>query len=224
MGKRIKRQISKKKARNQGSAMVVAIVVGVVIMVFVLSLLLLSYSVFSSAAQKNTQLQCRELAKSVNQELRQELTTPDYDSYDAQAAAEGVENNLWFFLRSNLWQNEVWPYYQEGVAGHGEEDSYRYFTMHASDSEDYADAADTVLVTLYWEIDSDNPQEETDKSMTLLHVQVMAEKGDCSYTMETVYALTVTSYEGASENDMQIEDSSYGLPINTNEKWIWTPD
>jgi type II secretory pathway pseudopilin PulG len=223
-------QRKNRKLRNQGSAMVVAIVVGVVIMVFVLSLLLLSYSLFSTAAQKTTQMQCRELAKSVNKELRQEILSPDYDTYASQLAAEGTENNLWFYLRYNLWQEDVWPYYNEEESGHGEDDSYRYFTIDTADSDEYDGIADTILITMYWEIESDNPQEESDKSLTLLHVQVEVKKGDCSYSMESVYALTVAEYsdaESAGGTGNGITGTSvnpYNQSIDTAEKWIWTPD
>jgi hypothetical protein len=176
-------------------------------------------------AGQSTQTQCKELAKSVNQELRQELMKTDYTSYEEQLAAAGTDNQLWFYLRYNLWQEDTWPYYKEGVTGHNEGDSYRYFTMEVPE----AAAADKVLVTLYWEIDSEAPETETDKSFTLLHVKIETEKGNYGYTMETVYALTVSPYDGAvGYGDLEGLENTTINPsqreIDKNEKWVWTPD
>jgi type II secretory pathway pseudopilin PulG len=206
--------------------MIVATIVGAVIMVFVLSLLLVSYSLFTTAARKETQLQCQELARSVNQEIRQELMKPDYDTYEDQLAAVGTENDLWFFLRYNLWQDDAWPYFHEGESGHNKSDSYRYFTIDATDAEELGGMADQILITMYWEIDSEEPAAETDKSFTTLHIKVEAQKGDCAYAMESAYALTVIAYDSAAE-DGELEDAGsnpFHEVIDKNEKWAWEPD
>lgn len=221
----------KKKQQNEGSAMIVAIVVGVVITVFALSLLLVSYSLFYSATRQSTQMQCKEVAKSVSKELRQELVETDYEDYEEQLAAAGNENNFWFFLRYNLWQEEVWPYYDDTEAGHDESDSYRYFTMDAVNAAEFEGMADKILITMYWEIDSEDPQNETDKALTTLHIKVEAEKDNCSYMMESAYALTVVSYDAdAADGDSVMESienvtiNPYHNSIDINEQWIWSPD
>jgi hypothetical protein len=218
-----------KKEKNQGVAMIVAVIAGMVLMVFTLSLLLVSYTLFSSVAAKSTQSQCAELAKSVSQELRQELLNVNYDSYSAQNAAVGRENNLWFFLRYNLWQQEAWPYYNDGETGHDEADSVRYFTINATEDSKFEGMADQILITTYWKIDSDSPQNETDKSLTTVHFKVEAKKGDSAYVVESDYALTVTPYDSAEgEGNMETVENSkinpYNKYIDRNEKWVWVPN
>lgn len=222
-------QVRNKRKLNEGSAMIVAIVVGVVIMAFSLSLLLAAYSLFYSTTRQSTQVQCKELAKSVSKELKQELMQTSYHDYEEQRAAAGNENNLWFFLRYNLWQEEAWPYYHDGETGHTETDSYRYFTVDAADASGFEGMADKILITMYWEIESDEPSSETDKALTVLHIQVETEKDDCTYTMESAYALTVVPYD----NDVDYEDmesienttiNPYHKSIAINEQWMWSPD
>jgi hypothetical protein len=194
--------------------------------VFVLSLLLVSYSLFSTAAQRSTQMQCQELAKSVNQEIRRELTDPGYDTYEEQAAAVGRENELWFFLRYQLWQDGIWPYYQEGESGHNTADSYRYFTIDAAQADELEGMADQILITMYWEIDSENPAAETDKSVTLLHISIETRKGDCAYVLDSEYALTVLAYDSAIDGG-EMEDAGsnpFHTSIDKNEKWAWELD
>jgi hypothetical protein len=205
--------------------MIVAVVVGVIITVFVLALLLVSYSLFYSVTQHSAELQCRELAVSLDEEIRKELTTPDYETYEAEQAAEGHENQLWFFLRNNLWQGTVWPYYHEGESGHGKAESYRYFTVDITSDDRIAGMADQVLVTMYWEIYSDEPQLATDKGLTGVHIKVCVEKDKESYELESAYDLSVGYYvepeeaEGESgEGVTEDEDAAEEL----HEKWIWT--
>jgi hypothetical protein len=219
--------ISAKKKQNQGAAMIVAIVVSVVLVAFALSLLLLSYSLASSASGSEIELQCKELAKSVNSKLRQELLNVDYDSYEEQYAASGNENNLWFFLRYNLWQNDIWPYYNDTETGHGITDSYRYFTLDVENSEEYANLAGQVKVTMYWE--SDQSTDETDKAFTVLHVRVEVNRDDYAYALDSAYALTVAPYDEATDDEETVtvsdtELNPYGNAIVKNEKWIWTQD
>jgi hypothetical protein len=219
--------LSKKKKRqqNQGTAMIVAIVVGLVLMVFALALLLLSYSLFSSAVRQSTQTKCRELAKSLDKELRHEITDPCYDSYELQLAdaAQGKNvNNLWFYLRYNIWQSNSWPYYNEQENGHKEADSYKYFSLDVSD---FNGMADKVTVIIYWEIDSDNPQTETNKDYTRLHVKIETEKGDSSYTLESVYILNVSAYDATAEDLVDTVTNTEINPDNNNiyvnERWKW---
>jgi hypothetical protein len=223
------KKLQKKKKQNQGAAMIVAIVVSVVLMAFALSLLLLSYSLVSSVSGNVVETQCKELAKSVSEEIGQELMDVNYDSYDDQYAAAGNENNLWFFLRYNLWQDGTWPYYSDMEAGHYAADSYRYFRLNEADYGDSSLNVDRILLTMYWEIDSDQPAEETDKSFTVLHIRVEVERGDYAYALDSAYALTVTSYVDESDDgDMATVENAdinpQGNEIVRDEKWIWTPD
>lgn len=219
----------KKGQKNQGSAMIVAVVVGVVLMVFSLSLLLLSYSLFSSVTSKSSQIQCRELAKSVNQRLKEELTTTAYSSYDEQTQKAGSENALWFYLRYNLWQNN-WPYYNEGELGHTETESYKYFTIE-TDGTTLNGVADQILITMYWELNDGkkNPATITDKNCTDLSIKITVEKGESSYTLQSSYSLSCgNEYTDEAENTME---SISNLSINPNmnsiykiERWTWISD
>ena len=67
---------------NRGSAMIVAIVVSIIVIAFTLSLLLVSYSLFTSSSKKVTQAQVKELAKSISFEICDELTKPTFYSKD----------------------------------------------------------------------------------------------------------------------------------------------
>ena len=109
------------KEENRGSAMIVAIVVSMVVVVFCLSLLLVSYALFSSSVRRVTQNQCRELSKTISIEIEKELTTPAYTSFDMQKqdVTDG-KNLLWQYLRYNVCQGN-WPYYEsESSTDHGE--------------------------------------------------------------------------------------------------------
>ena len=92
--------------------MIVAIVVSMVVVVFCLSLLLVSYALFSSSVRRVTQNQCRELSKTISIEIEKELTTPAYTSFDMQKqdVTDG-KNLLWQYLRYNVCQGN-WPYYE----------------------------------------------------------------------------------------------------------------
>lgn len=202
------------RRKNQGAAMIVAMVVGVVLMAFALSLLAVSYSLFSSASQRTTQLQCRELARSIDRELQRELTEPNYATYAKQKEDEGKKNNLWFFVRYNLGQSNSnqsgWPYYKEGEAGHSKEDSSKYFTLDASDDSELQGWADEISICLYWEIDDSIEEDDTsaesgllaDKdNKIILHTVIKIQRGDSSYTLDTPYRLSVDGQESEKQDD-----------------------
>lgn len=211
-----------KRQLNSGSAMIVAIVVSIVLMVFALSLLLVSYSLFSSTANQNTQTKCRELAKSVSLEIREELTTPSYSNYDEQKKdiLDG-KNPLWSYIRCNLWQSN-WPYYNESETGHKAANSYKYYKLDAGDLNGMAGQ---VTVTMYWEIESADPSVETNRSLTKLHVIVKAENDQSSYEAESVYALNCASFVDSTEGEVDTVSSSSANPQNNsiykNENWKW---
>jgi hypothetical protein len=239
----------RKRQQNQGVAMIVAMVVGVVLMVFALSLLLISYTLFSSAVRQSSQTKCRELAKSLNRELQLELTTPNYGSYEEQMEAiNQKENNFWSYLRYNVWQDS-WPSYDEENI---DPDCYRYFTMDASE---FDSMVDSVMVTLYWEKDTEEADSEAnEKANTILHVKIEAKKGESAYISEAEYELSVSAYPdaeeeeeetseedgnedgtegGASEDENQgstlagLTDSSINPDnnqIDTQEYWVWSPN
>lgn len=62
---------------NSGVAMLTVLIVGVVVTVFCLSLLLVSYTLFSQTSRKTTQLECKILAQSTAETLGKELQNSD---------------------------------------------------------------------------------------------------------------------------------------------------
>ena len=72
-----KRKFQKKQnilRNNQsGVAMIMVLIVGAVILVFCLSLLLVTYSLFAQTSRQTTRLQCKMMAQSFSESLKEEL-------------------------------------------------------------------------------------------------------------------------------------------------------
>lgn len=64
---------------NRGATMLMVLIVGAVVMAFCLSLLLVTYSLFAQTARQTTRLQCKLLAQSCEELLREELQQPSSD-------------------------------------------------------------------------------------------------------------------------------------------------
>ena len=218
---------------NRGSAMIVAIVVSIIVITFTLSLLLVSYSLFVSNQRKVTQSQVRELSKSINIEIGDELTCPQFDS--KQALIDGIENkegakycapdyNMWYYVRYNLFQTN-WPYYRdETTAGHVKANSYRYFKINLTggDTSQYSSMADDISVCMYWECEEFNIKDEA-----LLTVEVTVTKGDQTSTTTSYYELSVNKFDDADEgvkenNTLSNAYNPAGNTIDLTEDWKWT--
>ncbi|MBR1816893.1 MAG: hypothetical protein IJ763_09360 [Lachnospiraceae bacterium] len=226
--KRIKN--SKLYNDNRGSAMIVAIVVSIIVIAFTLSLLLVSYSLFTSSSKKITQSQVKELAKSIGLEIGDELTSVNFDSSAdllaginnyADSAFKSEDYNLWYYIRYNLFQTN-WPYYADAsTAGHIDLNAYRYFDVNISggDSTKYAAMADDISVRMYWSVGDISEKDETQ-----LTVEVTVKKGDQSYIFTTYYELTVSDYEDvdiATDNTQNNAFNPNGNSIDLSEKWNW---
>ena len=212
------------KEENRGSAMIVAIVVSMVVVVFCLSLLLVSYALFSSSVRRLTQNQCRELSKTISIEIEKELTTPAYTSFDMQKqdVTDG-KNLLWQYLRYNVCQGN-WPYYEsESSTDHGEKAAYRYFTLAATggDTTKYAAMADDISVCIYWENDGSY---QISKNDVILCVKVTCTKGDQTASMLSKYNLSCMDYEdaeiGVDTGDDTVNPSKND--ILKSEHWSWS--
>lgn len=212
------------KEENRGSAMIVAIVVSMVVVVFSLSLLLVSYALFSSSVRRVTQNQCRELSKTISIEIEKELTTPAYTSFDMQKkdVTDG-KNLLWQYLRYNVCQGN-WPYYEsESTTGHDEKAAYRYFTLAATggDTTKYAAMADDISVCIYWENDGSY---QISKNDVVLCVKVTCTKGDQMAAMLSKYNLSCMDYENAVEG-VDAGNKTVNPTDNAIEKkeyWSWS--
>ncbi|MGN0151750.1 MAG: hypothetical protein ACI39Q_04685 [Wujia sp.] len=62
---------------NSGVAMIVVLVIGVIVLAFCLSLLLVTYTLFSQSSRQVTRLQCKMLAQSASETLGSELEDAD---------------------------------------------------------------------------------------------------------------------------------------------------
>ena len=215
---------------NRGSAMIVAIVVSIIVIAFTLSLLLVSYSLFSSSVKKVTQSQVKELAKSISIELGEEITSPRFDDMDAlKAGIQGTgdykssDYNLWYYLRYNVFQGSKWPYYGDAtIAGHIEANAFRYFDVDilGGDEAKYAAMADEITVCMYW-----SPEDVAEKSGVVLTVEVMVKKGDQSYNITSYYELSAETFDGAESVSDDTQSNAFnpdGNSIDLSEDWKWT--
>lgn len=222
------------REKDRGSAMIVAIIVSMVVVVFCLSLLLVSYALFSAQARRVTQNQCRELSKTISLELEKELTEPAFASFaEEQTDLDQGQNMLWHYLRFNICQ-PTWPYYvSEDTTGHNADAAYRYFHMNVTggDNSQYTAMADDISVCIYWENDGSY---QTSKGDVTLCVKVSCTKGNQTASMLSRYTLNCTSFANADatgdayttgkhgDNAEMIEAANpKGNNIATGEYWKW---
>lgn len=217
----IKQKIKKIVSDNRGSAIITALIVSVVMMFLCLSVLLVAFSLFSTVTEGDSDLKNRELIYSAVTEIEQEIVSagPDYSTLDGlKSAMEKGEDNLWFFLRCNLWQKK-WPYYDEKEKKHNDiVECSRYFEIEVGE------AADSLRVQLYWE---KNGATDGDKSGTVLHaVFRLMEKGELKNKVEREYLLEMAEIPHTSKEKKYTPENSginpLGNKINPWEKWTWT--
>lgn len=212
---------------NRGSAMVVSLVVSLVLLVFALMLLLVSYSLFSTMARKTSGTACKELAKSIDKEIEDTLTVEFSNAHEEYNASIDGKEQLWFYIRYNIWQENGWNYYNsdEFTSVHGKDAAYKYFTIQSpiKDIKQYAKA--DVSISMYWDCNS-AIWSEGDKNDTPLHVRVMVSLGESYYVLESTYMLEVGQYsQSADENEKtKLSDGTInpnGNEVFANEKWRW---
>lgn len=221
---------SKFHSDNRGSAMIVAIVVSIIVIAFTLSLLLVSYSLFTSTAKRVTQSQVKELAKSISFEIGDELTNPKFNTKDELLAGinddssviyRSSEYNLWYYIRYNVCQNEGWvSYVDETTAGHIAANAFRYFSVDIyGDSTKYAAMADDIYICMYWAND-----DISDKNETVLTVEVTVTKGEQTYTLTSYYELAVYPFDEEHTTDSTMNEyfNPNGRYIDLSENWVWT--
>lgn len=201
-----------RKAWNnkKGSALLVAIVIMMVIMMLSLALLLVSYTLFSTANKQKTTEQCRELAQSLSVELQAEITTPNFKTWnEAEEARESGEFSLWFYLRDNVWQTS-WSYYDAEERGRTGDYAYRYFEIDADGAD--AELMDSITVKMYWEKPEEEDQTEGQdnpsnrKNDTRLLVEVTCERGKQKSTITSTYELTIQEKSGGQEDNPDDEE------------------
>lgn len=219
--------------------MVLTIVIILVVMIFVFSLILVSYSLYSSQTKNLSSARNSEAVNTFSAALSLELTDSDAHS----------KSNLWKYLRCNIASPDSeggfsdWPYYAENEYGvevptHTREYAVRYFTVNQNDSIEGLPAV--MRVGIYWmppeEIDETDflqniMSDDIDVRLNALNgirivVETTAETGSQIYRAEDVFRLSVSeAYDSQYAREMEImAGNSTNNPanhvINGNEKWI----
>lgn len=93
---------------NSGSAMVMTLIVGMVVMAFCLSLLLVAFTLFTQMNHNTIQFQCKTLAQSYLESLKNDFSNPDSDmikylNSKMEMPEEG--NEIW--IAQNLPESEL---------------------------------------------------------------------------------------------------------------------
>lgn len=203
--------MKKRVVKNKdGSALIVAIVIMVVLMMLGLSLLLVSYSLFSTVTRRQHLEQSRELSETLSRQLAAEITI------STPVASDEPDYPVWYYLKQNIsvaHNADKWPYYDEEVSGHQAADAYRFFSIESSGTSPGADAqlAQTAkellsdsYVLMYWETEHADMAAEAsppdDKVLTneaVLTVEVTCTAGNETTTTTTRYVLSIDSTSGA---------------------------
>ena len=212
---------------KDGAGLIIAIAIMAVLMMLGLALLLVSFSLYSTASRQQDSAQCRELAQSLGRELEYELTIPSTGAYKKGAAEKYP---LWFYLRYNVWQNS-WNYFNNDERGHMEDYSYRYFNVgFDADTGNTKELTDGISVLMYW-ISED---EVSDKNDTQLVVAVTSQKGKTKTTITSYFELNVTDSKNISKEEEDNYDALSGgedfdkkninpdsNTIDESEIWSW---
>ena len=239
--------LSEKDVKNRGAAMIVAIIVVAVLMVFVFSLMLVTYTLYSSQNKKVASKKCSEAANSLSVAMATEL-----ESADAYK-----DSDLWIYLRYNLLQGN-WTFYEPKLEGHKEADAIKTFEMKSNPNY-YIGTGESNLtgypgmikLKVYWKLpekiydDCNNDMDVIrtkepgtfDKTDTRLFVEITCESASQSYTVTNEYHLALGEYnEEDLDGDAKIiaklkktyaEKTLYNPnhnTINPNEKWTWVFD
>ena len=145
---RKERDMPIQRLNNAGVAMLMVLIVSAVVMVFCLSLLLVTYSLFTQTSRQTTGMQCRLLAQSSAESIREELKDPSSElsvylksqiqsgnwvPEDALEEAEGdlPQNGTFERLRFHLNMGDKTPDYRVTVV--------MTYSLNATDEESGGD-------------------------------------------------------------------------------------
>ncbi|MBR5420541.1 MAG: hypothetical protein IK115_05265 [Lachnospiraceae bacterium] len=216
--------------QNKGSALITVLAVITILMVVVLSVLAMSYRYFTSESGSIYRQKGDEAARSLSQELGDELTKPAFEN---AAMAESEGSGLWKYVRTNL--GPGWSYYDSGSFDrafyNGNSD---YFTVSLNKASDKASASRTFVVesaggddtlkeelpetevVLYWE-----PGRYIDRlNESRLYIEVSCRMGDHVTQITKRYKLSTLPYAEGFGNLLEMtEDGHYKY-----QNWIWTYD
>lgn len=240
------------KNKNRGAAMVVAIIVVAVLMVFTFSLLLVSYTLYSSQNKKVASKKCSEAANTLSTAMGAELDeTANPNAY--------INSDFWIYLRFHLLQND-WPFYEPALEGHKIDDAAKTFSMKVNPN--YIPSGKSTIdgypgevkIKAYWMMPESLYEEHEDdeefdflknidisslstmgKSEIRLFLEITCESASQSYTVKNKYHLSIRKYDLSNTEEeaekTKIEDS-YGVNstysnncvINPDERWRWVYD
>ena len=220
--------------------MMLTVVLIMVIMIFAFSLILVSYTLYSSQTKNLSSARNMEAVNSLSLALQDEME-------DADAS---TNSNLWKYIRCNIAYNDAstqwldWPYYAEDsdgreISGHTHKEAYRYFTL--DNNPDIEGLPAQTRVCVYWMLpegmsemafitmlNSPNAADAiTAKTGIRLVMEITAESGSQIYRVTDTYLLSVTETTDAMEQTAislasQNPDSNPAShTIASNEKWAW---
>lgn len=138
--------------KNAGVTTIVVVCVMTIIMALSLSLFLTASVLMKTSAKTAASEQCRILAVTFSEQIRQQLTDEENifrnSMTENEARAEDVRNvSLWHYIRQEI-ANGFWPYYEEpGSILHNSENAIRTFRMDPVGIA--SEIADTEL-SIYW--------------------------------------------------------------------------
>ena len=233
---------------NRGAALMVAVVIIGVLLVFTFSLLLVTYTLYSSQNKNAASKRNAEAANTLSKALTTELTETD--------------GELWRYLRFNICQENTWPYYDPDYTGEGHDESaaFRYFDVNVNYIQKYFGSTvsvpqegstevnedlqnsmegfpGSVKLCIYWAppeslVKDDHPLISVQEIMSnkkgiRLYVEVICETANQSYVVKNEFQLRVVSTETLEKNKLNAYSAVKAYkPLSTtvfdvNEGWIW---
>lgn len=185
----------------------VAVVIMLVLMMLGLSLLLVSFSLFSTASRQQNLYQSRELAQTISQQLTAEITV------DTPETGKEADYPIWNYLKENISIVDnakavpsKWPYYEEGKYRHEKKDAFRYFQLDSTALTGVAgdvqseteELLQNVEIIMYWEsnnTDADVSLGDAEDGI-MLTVIVTCKDNKEETTITTQYELNVDTANG----------------------------
>lgn len=137
--------------KDQGSAMIVALVVSVVIMVLCLSLIMITYTLFTQTSRRSGQAQCKEIAQSFAESIEKEVEDPDslFVRYLNERIQTTIPERYWCPIDSS---EETDPKYSE--------DAISQLDLSITEIEGY-----TIYVSMTYEmVDNSDSEEDIESS------------------------------------------------------------
>ncbi len=189
---------------KDGSAILVAVVIMVVVMMLAMALLLISFSLFSTANRQQDLAQSREFAQTMSRMLEAEITVSVPDDADDTVLKDKYP--LWYYLKETIGNkdlNKQWPPYDK-KAENGKAKAYRYFNAAEAVSgggtedeltEEVKELMKQTEILMYWENDNDTSSKPTDNE-TVLVVRVTCTSNRETTSITTRYRLNLQETEG----------------------------